>query len=1084
MSDLLGQTVAHYRLESLLGDGGMGAVYRAYDLNLERPVAIKLMHAHFARQPEFRIRLTQEAKTAAQLDHPSIVRIFDFGESEQGLYIAMEYLDGGNLRAHLQRLQARQKFLPLNQSLQIGAQIAEALDYAHRARVVHRDVKPGNIILKRLTQPDEPGEQPFRAVLTDFGLVKLVESEGITRYGTTLGTPTYMSPEQCEGSDLDGRSDLYSLGVVLYELFTNQLPFRFKSLSEAMAIHIRGEMPQPPSRIRTDLPPFTDTILVGLLAKNPSERYASGRALAADLRSALYSLEDRTTRVMSFGPNEPPPGYKLRIETPGHDPSYVNLTRSSITLGRDADNHIVLPVEGVSRFHARLQASTTGWEIVDLGGVNGTWLNQRRLPANEREVLKAGDGLQIGPYRLVLEGPLGPSSPVRPESDRDLTTGTFTATSRATQRQPAEGALAVFLARDDLSAEPGREIEFKVEVANRGEVDDRVNLRIQGLPAAWLALPDAFTAVPAGGSATIPVMIRPPKGPETPSGRQRFRIELISQQYPEERPAANVTLNLDGFEAFEMEIEPRRITLPDLLRVTLRNTGNLPVDLSVVGRDEADQIQFRGERGRIPLQPNQVATVDLRLEPRHQSWFGSSDSFSFKIDAVAHSGLRQSLSGAAQVSPILPASVGYVALFFVIFICALSILFFIFRAGQLRNQLPTTSLAAEALTGTAAATAGVEDATGTFAAGTATSAAATGVAATAVVFGDRDGDGLSDVQEAILGTNPDNPDTDADGLSDGQEVLTWGTNPLNRDTDADVLSDGDEVLIYGTNPRNPDTDGDGYPDGLEVAMGWDPLDPNDPPRPSATATLATSTITPTPGPSDTPTPTPSPTLFTSPTPTPTATSSPTATPTEPPTATATSLPPLPPLSCLAAPPVIDGTLTAGEWGEPVAVFDPDNDQTRRITIYLGKSDTSLYLAYAIADPTENPQTDSLKIYLDAIRNLGDPDTLDRLFEIGRDGSGAIRAGIGTNNDGLLWDDTYTSNSWTMAVGETGDQVWVVEIAIDLAAEMPIMLANEPFGMMLNVSYTGSQAFWPEGALANDAGTWREMTNAICTSAEP
>ena len=206
MSSLIGQTINNrYRLDSLLGDGGMGTVFRAFDRNLERQVAIKLMHGHFARQPEFRLRLIQEAQTAAKLDHPSIVRIYDFGDSDEGLFIAMEYVDGGSLREHLQRLQGLNKFLPFSQSLQIGIQIAEALDYAHRRGVVHRDVKPGNIILKRLSHPDEAGEQPFRALLTDFGLVKLQEGSPMTQSGATVGTPAYMSPEQCEGNEVDGR---------------------------------------------------------------------------------------------------------------------------------------------------------------------------------------------------------------------------------------------------------------------------------------------------------------------------------------------------------------------------------------------------------------------------------------------------------------------------------------------------------------------------------------------------------------------------------------------------------------------------------------------------------------------------------------------------------------------------------------------------------------------------------------------------------------------------------------------------------------------------------------------------------------
>ncbi|MCB0012729.1 MAG: serine/threonine protein kinase, partial [Anaerolineales bacterium] len=138
MTDRIGQVLGHYRLDSMIGDGGMGTVYRAHDLNLDRTVALKLMHAHFARVPEFRARLTQEAKAAAQLDHPSIVSIYEFGESEEGhLYIAMEYVDGGSLRAHIKRLQMNARFLPLGQALQIGAQMADALDYANGRGFIH-----------------------------------------------------------------------------------------------------------------------------------------------------------------------------------------------------------------------------------------------------------------------------------------------------------------------------------------------------------------------------------------------------------------------------------------------------------------------------------------------------------------------------------------------------------------------------------------------------------------------------------------------------------------------------------------------------------------------------------------------------------------------------------------------------------------------------------------------------------------------------------------------------------------------------------------------------------------------------------
>lgn len=397
-----------YQLESLLGDGGMGAVYRAHDRNLNRQVAIKLMHEQYARQAEFRNRLIQEAQTAAKLDHPSIVRIFDFGASEEGLFIAMEFVDGGSLRAHLRRVQQERKYLPLSQGLQIGSHIALALDYANKQGIVHRDVKPGNIILKRLTRADKPGEQPFRAVLTDFGLVKLSEGSDMTRTGMTLGTPTYMSPEQCEGLDLDGRSDLYGLGVVLYELFTNRLPFSFQNLSEALAAHTKGVMPPPIHEARADIPPVLNTILSKLLAKDPAARYATGADLDAALQAAMISLAGTPTQIMTPEADilaqvtDPPPGYELSIDTPGHPPSRVQLTQAVISLGRGADNDIVLPAEGVSRQHAQLQATSLGWEVLDLGGINGTFLNDRRLRAEDPTPLAPGMRVRIGDRKSVV----------------------------------------------------------------------------------------------------------------------------------------------------------------------------------------------------------------------------------------------------------------------------------------------------------------------------------------------------------------------------------------------------------------------------------------------------------------------------------------------------------------------------------------------------------------------------------------------------------------------------------------------------------------------------------------------------------
>ncbi len=1089
MSDLIGKVIAHYRLDALIGDGGMGTVYKAYDLNLERVVAIKVMHAHYARQEEFRARLAQEAKTAAALDHPSIVRIFDFGQYNGGLYIAMEYVGGGNLRAHLQRLQSRKSYLPLRQSLQIGMQIADALDYAHKQSVVHRDVKPGNIILKRLIRPDNPEQQPFRAILTDFGLVKLLEGDSMTQSGTTLGTPTYMSPEQCEGLVLDGRSDLYSLGVVLYELVTNQLPFKFRSLSEAMATHMRGEMPSPLDQIRPGLPPFLNQLLAKALAKDPGDRYATGSEMANALSSAMFSLEEAPTRVVSRTVSSeveakakdiPGEGYRLRIETPGREPSYARLTRNAISIGRNADNDIVLPAEGVSRYHVRLDASDAGWTVTDLGGINGTWLNGERLLPNKGMPLELKATLEVGPYQLVLEYPTGTESPI---DNLPIALTIPSATAAVKMGEINQIPLALFLSRDSLTVEPGRRVELRVEVFNRGQVTESVSIRVHGVPDQWLSHPAGFIQVPPGGSTAIPILIQPPRRSATPAGRQRLRIELNSQKYPNVHIAEQATLVIGTFESFEVNMTPQQIGLPGVVRVMLRNTGNGLGEFSIVGRDHIDRLRFTGERGRINLQPGQVAAVDLQLDVRGRSLFGEKEDLQFEIEVASSSGSRQTVRGMATLSPMLPTGILYAAVFIVVFLCVLSALFLVFQRDQLPIGPPATQpgLVGGPETATAA---GFSTAT---AVASATFGAATEAAATAIVEGDRDSDGLSDSQEQIIGTDPDNPDTDADGLLDGEEVLTWGTDPLNRDTDGDILIDGDEVRTYGTSPTNPDTDGDGIPDGVEVAMGTNPLDPLDPP-PTATATTILPTNTPTsvqptslPSATSTALPTATNTTTAEPTSTPTPTETPTFTPTPTETSTPTmTIPPNPDFGCSNTRPKLDGIVDVAEWGNnPMFEFAPDDDVTRRVQGYMVWVADQLYMAFIINDPSNNQLTDSLKVYFDANNNKGDPDSEDRFFQIARDGTTTVRAGIGSNVDNLDWNPEYESDNWEAMVRDTGTNQWVVEVQIDASNEMPVILNGQPVGMMAIVLYTGSQGIWPQDAISNNAGTWQAIENGIC-----
>ena len=1090
MANLIGHTInERYRLESLLGDGGMGTVYRAYDLNLDRQVAIKLMHAHFARRSEFRARLIQEAKTAAQLDHPSVVGIYDFGDSSEGLFITMEFVNGGSLRDHLRRLQRMQKYLPLAQSLQIGAQIADSLDYAHRKGIIHRDVKPGNIMLKRLNRPDDPGEQPFRAMLTDFGLVKLTEGQSLTQSGATLGTPTYMSPEQCSGDTLDGRSDLYSLGIVMYELVTNRLPFNFQSLSDAISAHTKGDMPPNAREWRQDVPSLIDAILTRTLAKKSAERYADGAEMADALRSAMVALAGAPTQIMVRDEmdilervSDPPPGYELLIDTPGHPASTVPLTKAVITLGRNADNDIVLPADGVSRHHSRLQATALGWEVVDLGGINGTLLNERRLRADDPTPASPGAKIRIGPYELTLQGPevtiLEPdSAPLTQPTLGRVTPGLKTAVSQQTPTN--QNSLELFLADDKISVEPGQEALINVEVLNRGQTDDRVSLRVQGIPTTWLGTPSDFVTVPAGETVKLTTSLRPPRHRSTPTGRQRVRLQLISQQNPESKSSVTASLLIGSYMAFEAALDAEELTLPGLTVVSIQNSGNAPSDFSLVARDRQQALQFRGERGRIRLQPGQTAKVELEVSGNRAGLFGGGELYPFEVEVSSQSGAKQVLSGTAKSSAAIPPMLLYAFIFILTFACAAAA----FLASNFWNRGDDT-LGVATVPGIVTLTE------------TAVVPTDPGLALTLTAVpdpNDPDNDGLTNDVEAIAGTDPNNPDTDGDGLTDGQEVAL-GTDPNNPDSDGDLLSDRDEIEIHHTDPKSNDTDGDGIQDGIEIVQGTNPLGTQVPTATITTVatTAATATITTTPFPTNTPTlthtPPPSTTATATPTPSATATATliPTSTntPTITPTATLTATPtntaiPNPQLVCTDTPPTIDGQFDVTEWPNlPLIEFQPEGSQDMLVQVYFVRDIANLYLAFLINDDSADA-TDSLRLYFDTTRNGGDPDSADRFFQIGRDGTFLIQEGQNSNSDGSDWNSNYSSDDWSVVIAEPGNDQWVVELIIDSSAEIPAL--SNPFGMMVSVLYTGEFAAWPTSGVPNSLDTYQGVNNVICTN---
>jgi beta-lactam-binding protein with PASTA domain len=297
-----------YRLVKPLGSGGMADVYLAHDNTLDRDVALKVMSTRYASDEEFVERFKREAQSAAALSHPNIVSIFDRGVSEDGTYyIAMEYLPGGTLKDRIMGKGA----LPARTAAAVALQIAEALCVAHERGVIHRDIKPHNILIT------ESGD----VKVTDFGIARAASSSTMTRTGSILGTAHYISPEQAMGEPVGPASDLYSLGVVLYEMLTGELPYDAETPLGIAMKHVNGHLHQP-KEVDPSIPAGINAITCRLLAKEPEDRYASDAELIEDLERVAAGLEpaDATTKMMATRPMPavaptrvgPPPPYEGR----------------------------------------------------------------------------------------------------------------------------------------------------------------------------------------------------------------------------------------------------------------------------------------------------------------------------------------------------------------------------------------------------------------------------------------------------------------------------------------------------------------------------------------------------------------------------------------------------------------------------------------------------------------------------------------------------------------------------------------------------------------------------------------------------
>ncbi len=394
MTELVGKSLGQFLIREQIGAGGMATVFKAYQPTLDRYVAIKVLPAFHARDPIFVKRFVQEARAVAKLAHPNIVQIHDFGEQENITYIVMEYVDGGTLKDRLKRS------VSVPEAVDFMIQAAEGLDCAHRNGIIHRDVKPANMLLRK----------DGHLLLSDFGIAKILEgTTNLTRVGTGIGTPQYMSPEQGTGHPVDRRSDIYSLGIVLFHCLAGRVPFTADNPLTITVKHLNDPLPVEALRM-AGVPAPIEQVVVRMTAKAPQDRYQSTDALIDALTSALAASHLsmprpwRSSIVPSLVPPADQPGAfpgQLPNTTDGQtvpsQPPGLNSQPQSSGMQTPMTPGVQTPMVTLACFRCgaqnpstRLFCTSCGYELSDRRAVSDRYVGQNGRPLLARLTIQNG----------------------------------------------------------------------------------------------------------------------------------------------------------------------------------------------------------------------------------------------------------------------------------------------------------------------------------------------------------------------------------------------------------------------------------------------------------------------------------------------------------------------------------------------------------------------------------------------------------------------------------------------------------------------------------------------------------------------
>ncbi len=647
MRDLIGQIVGTCRVEKGLGSGELGQVMLGRQIYQDRWIqAVKVIYERRANAPGFAEQFEQVRRTAALLKHPHIIEIYDSGQHNGLSFVTMEYLPSGSLRVLLQSRPAQGAFLIF--LLDLMRQAADALAYAHSNGMLHRNIKPNNLLLA--VQPNNPDPMmAYTLKVADFGMARLYDEVLETPDDVTADTLTYATPEWVEGKELTAQSDIYALGVVLYEIATGYPPLETKTFSDVVR-HIYSQ-PLPPSQRVPDIHPDLEELILRCLMKRPEQRFAS----AADLSTALRTVGETLARLLS--PSSSATLQMLRkmttprvqvINEQGQALRSVNLTGRGLIVGQGAgnifshDDYISIPSDYLTAQQLRIDwyGNQVGVTLLQDNERLPITLDTGPLTAQNEQLWPGDTFLQVGTYRLLLEFP--------PDLVETASNGTSPNGSDPdhgeTKVVQSRSKVGMSLDETGLILTPGRLSSLRLTVMNLGKLVDMFTVGVDGVPMSWVGQPLPGARLNPGEQKLLTLNVNVPRNSKSLAGDYPVKILVYPKNDPDNPGVEQMTWTVLPFHDTRLEVKKRDrfrfgLVIFGFLRthynVIMENKGN-DTEIFNVDMLETDELhhRFKGYHTNITLNPGERQKLDLRVRPLRVVWGGSTKTYPFTVEAT------------------------------------------------------------------------------------------------------------------------------------------------------------------------------------------------------------------------------------------------------------------------------------------------------------------------------------------------------------------------------------------------------------------------------------------------------------------